>query len=126
MKLTTTAANLTLVALVWSAGAAYAASAASSNEALVRASDGSVDLKKSDVCVSKEGRVFARKNGGACHKGDLAYVNVAFDSDKAGDLAEKFCDFKKDQPPESMNVYGVLCYLRITPSFRAKADATGN
>jgi hypothetical protein len=123
MNIAKIATLLTMFALV-SAGAV--AHAASSKQVLVTESDGSVDLRKSDVCVSEDGRTFARKNGQACRNGDLVYINQAFDSDKAGDLAEKFCDVKKEPPPESMDVYGVLCYSRITPPSRAKVDATAN
>jgi len=77
---------------------------------------GHVNLKKSDVCVSATGLTFARVSGTVCRTGDLAYINVAFDSSEAGDLAELYCDFKKDRPPEAMDVYGILCYLRVTPA----------
>jgi hypothetical protein len=125
MKLMRIATSLLLLALVSAAGAG-ATYAASSTQVLFRGSDGSIDLRKSDVCASEDGQAFARKNGGACRKGDLAYINVAFDSDKAGDLAEKFCDFRKELPPESMDVYGVLCYLRLAPPSGTKAAATAN
>lgn len=81
---------------------------------------GNVNLKKSDVCFSETGLTFARISGMACRTGDLAYINVAFDSTEAGDLADRYCDFKKQRPPEAMDVYGVLCYLRVAPAAVAK------
>jgi hypothetical protein len=71
-------------------------------------------------CVSADGRVFIGKNGYTCRKGELLYINVAFDSERAGLLVDEFCDPQKDPPPEAMDVYGVLCYLRIDASSSRK------
>jgi len=90
--------------------------AQSSQQAMVHRGDGSLDLKNIDLCLSRDGRDFARKNGGLCHAGDLAYIGVAFDENQAGDLAEKMCDFDKGLPDESMDVRGVLCFLRVDPA----------
>ena len=79
------------------------------------------ELKTAVQCMSKDGQVFATANGGTCQKGDLAYMDVAFDSDKAGDLADQYCDFDKERPAAAMDVYGVLCYLRTDAPVRASS-----
>lgn len=93
---------------------AIATSLAAAGEAAVLKDGGErFDLRQAIQCTSEDGSVFATRNGGMCHKGDLAYINVAFDSNEAGDLADRYCDFTKERPAEAMDVYGVLCYLRV-------------
>lgn len=81
---------------------------------------GQLELNKAIQCTSDDGKVFAGANGGACRMGELAYIDVAFDSDRAGDLADQYCDFTKERPPEAVDVYGVLCYLRTAAPVRAQ------
>jgi hypothetical protein len=101
-------------ALLCLMGMAHAATSAATN--VIHKSDGSLDMRAINVCVSEKGNFFKRRDDGAlCRKGDLVYINLAFDSDAAGDAAEKYCDFKKGQPDEAEEAYGVLCYLRVTP-----------
>lgn len=82
---------------------------------VVKGADGEVDLHASNVCVSEAGLSFTRRYGGACQAGDLAYINLAFDSDAAANVAQIYCDFDKERPSQAMDIYGVLCYLRIKP-----------
>jgi hypothetical protein len=82
---------------------------------LVKEPDGKINLSESDLCLTRDGESFARMSGWACKKGDLAYINVPSDADKAGKLTRRYCDFDRELA-QTMDVYGVLCYLRITPA----------
>gem|GEM_PF-4929302 len=93
------------------------ACASSNDQQLVpgRGGPGSISLRESDICRSDDGKTFKREHGGVCKKGDLIYINLAFDSDRAADAADAFCDFDRVRPPEAMDVYGFLCYSRVVP-----------
>lgn len=93
-----------------------AMAAPASTQRIVYTAAGRLALGKSDLCYSETGKTFTRRLSGApCRVGDLAYLDVGFDSDEAADWAEVHCDFQRERPEEAMTVYGVLCYLRTQP-----------